>query len=494
MKNKIKDIIIFISLILFIASTILVRELNNLDELWNYNFANCISKGLVPYKDFNMVQTPLLPIICGTILKIFGRNLYIMRLLAIILCASVVFMIYKILKKLKVNEFLIYLAGILITYIMRPYFTIDYNWATLLVTLIMIYLEIIDIRNKEQLLKFNIKKDLLLGILAGICITFKQSTGLLIAIVTVGYKILEIRKKDDIKEFLKIALFRGIGVCIPIMLIGIYLATNNAIGDFIDYCILGVATFSNKISYIDRLINNEDLIFKVLSIIPILLIPMMIIYFCQKKKELLVLSAYGLAQVSVVYPISDESHFVIGIVPIFIGLVYLLNLIVDKILNKLKIKERTNFVLSNTIITFIICMVLVNIGAGIKQYRSLNINYEIKHYEGIPVTQSGIENIKNIDNFILESKKNVYILDATAALYTIPIDKYNKNYDMFLKGNLGSKGEEGQIENLKLDKEKIVLIMRDDYKRNWQNPELVRNYVINNMEKIGKIGVFDIYE
>ena len=28
----------------------------------------------------------------------------------------------------------------------------------------------------------------------------------------------------------------------------------------------------------------------------------------------------------------------------------------------------------------------------------------------------------------------------------IALNKYNKNFDMFLKGNLGSKGEFGQIE------------------------------------------------
>ena len=38
--------------------------------------------------------------------------------------------------------------------------------------------------------------------------------------------------------------------------------------------------------------------------------------------------------------------------------------------------------------------------------------------------------------------ENIHILDATAALYMIPIDRYNKNYDMFNIGNLGFKGEE----------------------------------------------------
>ena len=56
-----------------------------------------------------------------------------------------------------------------------------------------------------------------------------------------------------------------------------------------------------------------------------------------------------------------------------------------------------------------------------------------------------IKSIKEIEEYIDLSEKKVYILDATAALYMIPIDRYNKNYDLFLIGNLGKDGEEGQI-------------------------------------------------
>ena len=76
----------------------------------------------------------------------------------------------------------------------------------------------------------------------------------------------------------------------------------------------------------------------------------------------------------------------------------------------------------------------------------------------------------------------------------IPIDKYNKNYDMFLKGNLGKKGEKGQIENLQNEENVIVLIINSNYNRNWQNPERVRQYIIDNWNKKGEIEQFDIYE
>ena len=75
----------------------------------------------------------------------------------------------------------------------------------------------------------------------------------------------------------------------------------------------------------------------------------------------------------------------------------------------------------------------------------------------------------------------------------IPIDKYNKDYDMFLKGNLGAKGEEGQIDKLKNENKAFILILNDNYSRNWQNPEKVRKYIIDNWSKIDTVGNFDVY-
>ena len=96
--------------------------------------------------------------------------------------------------------------------------------------------------------------------------------------------------------------------------------------------------------------------------------------------------------------------------------------------------------------------------------------------------------------YIKKQDRDVYILDARAALYTIPIDQYNKNYDMFNKGNLGAKGEEGIIEDLKNKKDFQVLILQDKYNRNWQTPLKVIEFVKINLKKVGNFGAFDIYE
>ena len=69
-KQKIAEILLFILIFLAILSIILQKEIKDLDELWNYTFAKNISEGIIPYKDFNMLQMPLLPLINGLILKL----------------------------------------------------------------------------------------------------------------------------------------------------------------------------------------------------------------------------------------------------------------------------------------------------------------------------------------------------------------------------------------------------------------------------------------
>ena len=75
----------------------------------------------------------------------------------------------------------------------------------------------------------------------------------------------------------------------------------------------------------------------------------------------------------------------------------------------------------------------------------------------------------------------------------IPIDRYNKNYDMFLLGNLGAGGEDAIIEQIK-NEDALYLIVKDDENVNWQNPSKVRSYIKENMECIGKKSYFEVYQ
>ena len=76
----------------------------------------------------------------------------------------------------------------------------------------------------------------------------------------------------------------------------------------------------------------------------------------------------------------------------------------------------------------------------------------------------------------------------------IPINNYNKDYDMFLKGNIGKDGQEGQIQKIKQkEKNEIILIRKRNLQSNWQTPTEVVNYVRENLEFMGEVSIYEVY-
>ena len=547
MKEKSKRLICNISIFLIIALAIAVvvipKAIGNLDELWNFNFANNVENGLVPYRDFNMVQTPLLPMVNAIFLAIFGNELIVMRILACLLCAGVLFTFYKILNLLKANKGISLFVVMALFYMLKDYFCMDYNFAVLFVTLIIIYIELKrNLYNKENInatevgdkreslstnkscsqsstnkeikennktdLKNNElnnwKTDLILGILAGICIMLKQSTGAIVTIALLGYNLLLVRSKEEFIQYLKSTGIKILGVLIPVTLIFIYLAINGAVDDFWDYCIAGIKTFTNKIPY-SRLLDNEKLYIKILSIVaPITFMGTFLYSVFKRNKTFLIISSLSIASFSAVYPIADEVHFLIGILPTGIIICIILDFLIKAIvrgISKLinKISNREKYI--NIWIEYFLIFMVIGLTAwygyksipNIKDYFA-NCKNDVKHFANIVITDYTYQKIQAMDYFIKSQDKPVYILDAEAALYQIPLDIYYKDYDMFLIGNIGSKGEEGQIEKLQKDTNKIVIIKSDGVSLNWQNPNKVREYVKQNMDYKYSILYFDVYE
>lgn len=547
MKEKSKRLICNISIFLIIALAIAVvvipKAIGNLDELWNFNFANNVENGLVPYRDFNMVQTPLLPMINAIFLAIFGNELIVMRILACLLCAGVLFTFYKILNLLKANKGISLFVVMALFYMLKDYFCMDYNFAVLFVTLIIIYIELKrNLYNKENInateigdtieslntnkscnqnstnketkennktdLKNNKlnnwKTDLILGILAGICIMLKQSTGAIVTIALLGYNLLLVRSKEEFTQYLKSTGIKILGVLIPVTLIFIYLAINGAVDDFWDYCIAGIKTFTNKIPY-SRLLDNEKLYIKILSIVaPITFMGTFLYSVFKGNKTFLIISSLSIASFSAVYPIADEVHFLIGILPTSIIICVILDFLIKAIvrgISKLinKISNREKYI--NIWLEYFLIFMVIGITAwygyksipNIKDYFA-NCKNDVKHLANIVITDYTYQKIQAMDYFIKSQDKPVYILDAEAALYQIPLDIYYKDYDMFLIGNIGSKGEEGQIEKLQKDTNKIVIIKSDGVSLNWQNPNKVREYIKQNMDYKYSILYFDVYE
>ena len=323
-KEKIYNLLLYILIMCSILSIILLNPLSDLDEIWNYNFARNIKNGLVPYKDFNMVVTPLLSFICGFVLKITTDELIVMRILASILCASIIYIAYKILCLLEVKKNISIICIFFIGYLFKDIYCIDYNYACLFVALTIIYKEIKLYRQQNTIFYVDIKNDIWLGLLAGISITLKQTTGLFISLALLGNKALFIRNKEKFKNYLKSVMFRVLGIIIPIFIFIIYLVCNSAFSDFVNYTIKGISEFTNKISY--KSLINWDLLGALSILVPIAFIYTWIkTVILEKSKEIYFLLIYGLATMVICFPISNKIHFLIGGFPIIIIILYEIN-------------------------------------------------------------------------------------------------------------------------------------------------------------------------
>lgn len=497
------NIFIFLIILFMVAPIILSRNLNNLDEIWNYNFARNVANGLIPYKDFNMVTTPLLPFVCAIFLRIFGNELIVMRILAIFLISIIYFLIYLILKKLNINKLYIFTCLFLLFTIFKNYICIDYNFAVLAITLFLIYLELSFYMKNKNYFNNSFLFYFLVGILASCCILLKQTTGIMITLASILYPVLFIKNKLDFKKYIKISTIKILGVFIPIAVFVIYLIITNSFTYFIDYAILGIKTFSNNIPY-TRLLNSKNLVEKTLSIfMPIFIIVSGYYILAKKDKKLIGFYFYSIASLAVIFPISDSIHFLIGFTSFIILLYYLFYEFIGYIYNKLKAKnffenKITAFfkkffiaLITECLAVFIIFQII-----SIKNYlNNTQKIHSVNHYSQIPISENLQKKINIIQNYIISENNNVYILDSEAAIYMISLDKYNKDFDMFNKGNLGSKSEKGIIEEINnFSSGTKLLIKNNKYSKNWQTPMEVIKYIENNFSKIGEISIFDIYE
>lgn len=510
-KEKIKaiskDFILFIFIAVMVFSIIAINPISNLDEIWNYNTARAITQNLIPYKDISMITTPLLPMITALFLKLIANEVIVSRVLASVLWGGVLFSIFKILKLLIKEENTCLIIIALLGLLFRDCYCIDYNILSLMFSLIILYIEL---KNIDKPHFENNKTDFLIGILAGLTVCTKQSIGAILAIIVVGYKIIFVQNKKEFIEYLKTAFKRIIGILIPMILVFIYLIATNSLQDFINYAVLGISTFSNKIPYA-QLMNNDKKEIQILSrIMPFILLAMAVLTIVlqnKKKKEnignidnkILTMLIYSLSTIIIMYPISDEIHFLIASTITFIGLAYILYLLGIAIYNKINLQSKKKIYKITSLMISIIAIAFIAVRGieNITEYTKQEKNETIEHYKNIQISEYLQERINEIDNFILEQEKEnkkVYILDAEAAIYMIPINNYNKDYDMFLKGNIGKDGQEGQIQKIKQkETNEITLIRKRNLQSNWQTPTEVVNYVRENLEFMGEVSIYEVY-
>ena len=508
-KKKIINILIqfsifALSLVLFLVAR-LTAPATDLDEVWNYNTANAFAMGLIPYKQVSMITTPLLPMINSIFLKIVFNGIITYRVLMGIVFALIVLFIYLIIRELSSKKLLSYICAFFIGTLLIKKFLLDYNYLFLLISLVIAFLEIRDIKKNEN---FNFNHNLCVGFLTGLAFLTKQTIGVLLIFVMIFEVFIYMKKSGfDLKfnKFIKLIGVRILGMMVPIIIFLIYLGITGAFNDFINYAIKGVREFSNNVPYY-RLFDSNDKVVSIISrLFIIVYIPLFITFIleCVKNKKMkdelmniYVLAICSIPVIAIIYPISDDFHLIVASVFALIVVAYLLIFLLNEIDKFVKIDA---FYKKLLLIGLLFIIILISFKNAIIE-RNLNIKENVlvplKHYEGIYVPKYLSNRISDVTDKVRSysnSGRESIIIDAEAAIYDIVLNKYKKNYDMLLIGNIGERGVEKIINEIKDSHNVYYFVKNPQYALNWQLPEDIIDYIRNNLKYHETVSVLDVY-
>lgn len=482
--KKLKRLIFVFSIIL-ISIIILCKNLNNMDEIFNYNWGRNIVHGNILYKDFNCIVFPTFPLIMGMILKLFGEEMIVYRIFQIIILGYFEGIALKLFSKLDLEKRFVFnfILVMLYTVLIAIFGLVEYNMVTVLLVLLMIRIELKENKRNSDFIK--------IGLLVGISITVKQSVGCVILLASLLYTTIEyyLSSQDDRKVFffkraIKVCILKILAVTIVLGILLFYLLATNSFYEFINYTILGLRSFlENEVSFFEFLVIGN-------FVIGVLAILMVIIFFFNlvmigKKKERreVCLMIYGMATLVIFYPIASEYHILMGFFPNFLLFLYFLN-------QKREEKFFEEKVEKGFLKTIQVSLILLIIVLGFNVVKLLGVQ-KYNHYRYCFIENTLDKQLENVE-FFLKKYDNAYIIDTTGSFFMIPIDRYNGVFDLVNRGNLGKEGENGLIQKIEEMKNTYFLIVPSDVD-NRQNPKKVIHYIEENFEYQGILEKFQIY-
>ncbi len=105
--NKIKkydNLLVWIGVAIFSSLLIFQCRIFVNDELWNFQNIYKMLNGYIIYQDANVIITPIFFWICKAILQILGENYFIFRIINMAIYSTMILIIYKIFKQLKMGK------------------------------------------------------------------------------------------------------------------------------------------------------------------------------------------------------------------------------------------------------------------------------------------------------------------------------------------------------------------------------------------------------
>ncbi len=417
------------------------------DVLWNYGFSYALSNQEIPYRDFNMIITPLYPFIMSFLLKINTNIIFFYLENALLITILFVFLF-------KLFDYKAWLFLILLFFPIPSLVFPSYNLFLIFLFIVIIYLE-----KKEA-------NDYLIGFIIGLSFLTKQSVGLFLLLPSIFYYF---------KSFSKL-LKRLLGFLFPLSLFFFYLLITKSLTAFLDLCLFGLFDFSSS--------NSSS--FNIALIIGLTLIIISIILFLKHKNNINYF--YVLCFASIMVPLFDYPHieyFVFAFLILFV--------------DKITIPKKN--LLFNTLlfsIAFVLIFFFFTTFQGNIHYPNKfhNFNYRLLY------DKNGEDYIRNkmIQYINTNKDKEIIILASDAYFYKITCDLKITSFDLLNKGNHGYHGTNKIKSKLaSLKKGTIIIVDTNETYSSRSNNSIQFNrdialYGIKLGQKITKIGGYTIYE
>ena len=489
--NKIKekdDFIIFFMIFCISVGIVLNLDIVATDETWNFQSVYKMYNGYEIYKEFNVIITPLFFWCTELIFHIFGANLTIFRLSHSILMAIYYLIIYKLLKKLEIPKTisLLMTLGIITLGLLEPIsFPLirtgfNYNQMAMLFVILGVYL----LTSK----RFQ-KNYILQAILTVLAFLTKQTVGIYYIIANIIYLIVSDNSKEEkIKKGIQYIILTNLGILLFLLV----LFYNDILYDFLNYTFGGILEFADKNVAFEMKSLACLLAVTMLNIITSILIIKKKCFTEQQEENIKRLLIFSIIFAFLAYPIFNQFHVMLVISFSEINLIYIIyNLFKD-------FKEKMCKVVK---IINIVCII------GLIAYSGYNFlewkntiesseylySWEDPFFGGL-ITKEEYEKNETVIQYIRDNEKNVIILSDKAALYMVPLQRNNGDFDLPLKGNFGSQGEDGLIAKINNMENTQFLIYNGDEEVVYQEVERTKEYIKDTMKYVGKIDDFDIYE
>ena len=450
-------VIALILLSVLVFSKVLLRPFGILDDIWNYNNSRVMTMGEVPYRDYNLLQTPLFFFLFSLPLHI-QRSLFVYRLTSAVMLVAEAFVFYRVTSRRTGHLWGLIGAALLVAFMDIA----TYN---------SMFFVVVCITYSLLCAEGSKKRAFLLGMLCALSILFRQTSGVVLNAVVIIFIVKNVSLRKYIIQF-------TVGWAAILAPFAAILIATGSFFAFWDYCFFALFTVGSSNARI------MDTSYAMLLIAAAGIIIDIILMRKNKDKTDLYHLVFGIVLLTVSLPIIDMMHIH------YAGAWFIIPII--KLLHGFG-EEQVKPWLLKVIVALVSAAVLFLNVYGVLGYKTDNRYRELRMIP-LDVSDLGLyENINNISDKYRNEGKRVVVLSTIAPIISIMNEEYNPPFDMFLVGNLGTDDPLDIVGELVRDENTVIVIHCNYQEENWQHPSGVLQIVQDNCDPVEVYGEFIWY-